>query len=60
MFGGVFGVVGGVDLVAMGQLGVMRGAEMIARRMVFGGFGMMMGGKAVMVGCLAVMMRCLL
>lgn len=55
----VIGVLGGMRLVPVGEVGMMGGCLMIASVMVLRGFGVMMGGHSVMVGGLTVMMRCL-
>ena len=51
---------GGVEVMPVGEVSVMRGLLMVARIMVLRGFGVVMRGHAVMMGRLAVHVRCLL
>ena len=59
MFGmqlaGFGGVVRGVLVMALRDMGVVAGGHMIVVVMVIGGFAMMVGGQLVMLGGLAVM-----
>lgn len=55
----LFGVLGGVGLVTVGQVGVMGGRVRVAGFMVFRGLGVMMSGHSVVMGGLTMMIRCL-
>jgi len=57
--GGLFGVLGGVRLVAIGEVGVMSGGLMVAGFMLLCGFRVMVGGHTMMMGGLTMMIRCL-
>lgn len=56
---GLFGVLGAVRLVSVGEVSVMCGGMMVAGIMVLRGFRVMVGGHSVVMGGLAMMMRCL-
>jgi hypothetical protein len=58
--GGFGGVMGGVMMMAMSGVGVMRGEMMIAGFVVACGFAMMAGRVFVMLGCFVMMFGCLL
>lgn len=58
--GRVLNMLGGVQLMPVREVSVMRGLLMVARIMVLRGFGVVMRGHAVMMGRLAVFVRCLL
>jgi hypothetical protein len=59
-FGSFDGVVGGVMKMANGDLGVVRGAMMVAFFVMTRGFAMVAGGVVVVFGCFVVMFGCLL
>jgi hypothetical protein len=57
---GVPGVVGGMQVMGVREVRVVRGLFVVAFAVVPRGFAVMMSGLGVMVCCLAVMMRCVL
>ena len=59
-FGSFVGVMLGVGVMPMRQVGVMGGLLMLARFMVRGGLLVMMGGQLVVMSGLGVVLSCLL
>ncbi len=59
VFGGVFGVLGGVNMVSVSQMGVVCGGFVVAVGVVPGGFMVMACSVLVMLRCLGVMLGCL-
>ena len=59
-FGSFVGVMLGVGVMPMRQVGVMGGLFMLARFMVRGGLLVMMGGQLVVMSGLGVVLSCLL
>lgn len=57
---GVLGVIGGMQMVRVRQVRMMRGRLVISVSVVLRRFGVMVRSLRVMMGCLGVMMRCLL
>lgn len=55
----VFGVLGGVNVMGVSEVGMVSGLVVVAGFVMPGCFGVVMGGHAVMVGGLAVFMNCL-
>jgi hypothetical protein len=55
--GRLFGVPGGVRVMSLSQVRVMRRLFVIAGLMMFGGFAVMVGSMIVMLGGLRMMMR---
>jgi hypothetical protein len=60
MPGRVFGMLGRVNGMGMGYVGVMGGRVVVAGLMMFRRLSMVVGSHAVMMGCLFVVIRCLL
>lgn len=60
MFGRVFGMLGRVNGMGMGYVGVMGGRVVVAGLMMLRRLSMVVGSHAVMMGCLFVVIRCLL
>lgn len=58
MLGGVFGMLGSMDVMPMREMRVMRGRHVIPIFMVFCGFAVMACSVLMMLSCLGVMMRC--
>lgn len=58
MLGGVLGVLRGVKMVGVGQVGVMRGGFVVAVGVMLGGCMVMACSVLVMLRCLGVMVRC--
>ena len=56
----VLRMLSGVQLVGLGQVSVMSGLVVVARVVMFRGFGMVMRGHAVMMRRRAMLVRCLL
>jgi hypothetical protein len=54
------GMLGGVNAVGLGEVGVVRGLQVIAGIVVLCRFGVMVSGHSVMVGRGAMFVRCLL
>lgn len=59
-FGCFGGVMTGVMMMAIGDVGMMSGEMMIPRFMMARGFAMMACGVLVVFGCFAMMLGCLL
>ncbi len=60
MSGRVFGMLGRVNGMGMGYVGVMGGRVVVAGLMMLRRLSMVVGSHAVMMGCLFVVIRCLL
>jgi hypothetical protein len=60
MPGRVFGMLGRVNGMGMGYVGVMGGRVVVAGLMMLRRLSMVVGSHAVMMGCLFVVIRCLL
>jgi hypothetical protein len=58
VLGGVLGVLSGVGMVAMRQVGVVGGGFMVAIEVLLGGFVVVARSVLVMLRCLSVMVRC--
>jgi hypothetical protein len=58
MLGGVFGMLGGVDVMAVSQMGVVSGRFVVSLQMALGGFAVVTRSVLVMLRCLSVMMGC--
>lgn len=56
----VFGMLGCVNGMRMGDMGVMGGGVVVARLVMLRRLSMVVGCHAVMMGCLLVVIRCLL
>lgn len=56
----VFSMLSGVQVMGLGEVSVMSGLLVVARVVVFGGFGVMMRGHAMMMGRRTMLVRCLL
>ena len=56
----VLGMLGGMDVVSMGHMRVVRGFLMIAGLMVLGSLAVMACRMVMMVGCVFVMVSCFL
>jgi hypothetical protein len=56
VFGGLLGMLGGVNVMSMGKMGVMRRPFMVTFLMARGGFAVMACGVFVVLGCLSVML----
>jgi hypothetical protein len=59
MTGGVLGVLGGVNMMRMREVGMMSGLLVVAGFVMLRSFGVVMGGHAMVVSRLAVFMHCL-
>ena len=60
VLGSVLGMLGGMDVVSMGHMRVVRGFLMIAGLMVLGSLAVMACRMVMMVGCVFVMVSCFL
>jgi len=60
VLGGLFSVLAGVDVVAMGEMRMVRSGFVLALGVMAGGFAMMTRSVFVMIRCLLVMIRCFL
>jgi len=60
MSGRVFGMLGRVNGMGMGYVGMMGGRVVVAGLMMLRRLSMVVGSHAVMMGCLFVVIRCLL
>jgi hypothetical protein len=60
MPGRVFGMLGRVNGMGMGYVGMMGGRVVVAGLMMLRRLSMVVGSHAVMMGCLFVVIRCLL
>lgn len=58
MLGSALGVLGSMDVVAMGQVRVVSSRFVVAIQMVFGGFAMVACSVLMVLRCLRVMMSC--
>ncbi|MFZ0271640.1 MAG: hypothetical protein WB524_04780 [Acidobacteriaceae bacterium] len=56
----MFGMLGRVNGMGMGYVGVMGGRVVVAGLMMLRRLSMVVGSHAVMMGCLFVVIRCLL
>jgi hypothetical protein len=59
MLGGVLGVLRGVKMVSVSQMGVVSGGFVVAVEVMLGGFVVMACSVLVMLRCLGVMVGCL-
>jgi len=57
LLGGIVGMLIGMLGVRMGNVGVMRGAKVVARLMMFRSFGVVVCGQSQMMGSLLMVMR---
>ena len=60
MFGRLLGVLGGLNRVSMGDVGVVGGCFMVAFGVVLGGFAVVARSVLVMFRCLGMMLSCFL
>jgi hypothetical protein len=60
MLGCVFRVLGSMDMVAVSEMGVMRGGFMVAIGVMTGSLAVVARSVLVMIRCLVMMMRCFL
>jgi len=58
MLGRMLGVLGGMDVVTMGQVGVVGSRFVVAIQMMFRGFVMVACSMLMVLRCLRVMMGC--
>ncbi len=58
VLGGFFCVLGGLDMVAVCQVGMVGGGFVIAAFMVLGGFAVVARSVVVVLRCLLVMLNC--